>query len=275
MSERFEFVLGSVEASVVGQALGVDVRRFPLRIRNTTTDPVRLVKLAKIVTGELAKRRLVVGNTLHSHLHTTFGLLGDHRVSVAITGIDGLGADIAVLAVTDGSRALGITQRDDELFFSVFSDDELVDVLAGVLPPAQPAPGGPATVRSSVTEHRSALAARRAAEREHDEEETDAFGNISIVGMAEPPPERNRRGTESDERKLRRVLEGERHGGGQISVTGRGDRGTPQSLSWLDAEQGRYLIHTTDGDGEFVARYEPAGYNDVVRAIRDAVSRAY
>ncbi|MFF5987188.1 ESX secretion-associated protein EspG [Prauserella flavalba] len=275
MSERFEFVLGSVEASVVGQALGVDVRRFPLRIRNTTTDPVRLIKLAKIVTGELAKRRLVVGNALHNQVQNAFGLFGDHRLSVAITGIDGLGEHITVLAFTDGSQALGITQRgDDELFFSLFSDDEFVDVLAGVLPAAQAAPGAPATVRSSVTEHKSALAARRAAEREHDEEETDAFGNISIISMVEPPPERNRGDGESDERRLRRVLAGERHGGGQITVTGHGGA-APHSLSWLDAEAGRYLVHTTGDGGEFVARYEPAGYDDVVRAIRDAVSRAY
>ncbi|TKG72185.1 ESX secretion-associated protein EspG [Prauserella endophytica] len=274
MSERFEFVLGSVEASIVGQALGVDVRRFPLRVRNTTTDPARLIKLAKLVTGELAKRRLIVGNALHTHVRTAFGLFGDHRLSVAITGIDGLGEHITVLAFTDGAQALGITQRgDDELFFSLFSDDELVDVLAGVLPAAQAAPGAPATVRSSMIEHKSALAARRAAEREHDEEETDAFGNISIISMVEPPPERNR-GGESDERRLRRVLAGERHGGGQITVVGH-DGTPPHSISWLDAEAGRYLVHTTDDGGEFVARYEPAGYHDVVRAIRDAVSRAY
>lgn len=274
MSERFEFVLGSVEASVVGQALGVDVRRFPLRIRNTPADPVRLVKLARIVTGELTKRRLIVGAALHQQVQTTFRLFGDHRVSVAMTGIDGLGADITVLALTDGAQALGVTQRDDELLFSLFSDDDLVDVLAGVLPPLDAASGGPATVRTSVTEYASALAARRAAEQAHDDEESSAFGNLRITSMAGPPPTRSRAG-ETDDRRLRRVLEGTRLGGGHITVTGHGDRAAPYSLSWLDGETGRYLIHTTDSDGEFVAHYEPAGYNDVVRAIRDAVSRAY
>src|SRR5690606_31792958 len=60
VSGRFEFVLDNIEACVVGQALDVDIRRFPLRIQGIPSDPVRLAKLATIVTGELTKRRLVV-----------------------------------------------------------------------------------------------------------------------------------------------------------------------------------------------------------------------
>ncbi|MFC4004771.1 ESX secretion-associated protein EspG [Prauserella oleivorans] len=276
MSGSFDFVLGSVEASVIGQALGVDVRRFPLRFRNTTTDPVRLVKLTTLVSGELAKRRLLVGGKLHPQVSTAFELFSSQRVVVSISGIDGRGCEIAVLALTDGAQALGITQHGgvDELLFSLFSDDDLVDILAGVLPVMGRAPGPEATVRQSATEYRSALTARRAAERAHDEEETSAFGNIEVVGMVNPP--RKSRGSgETDHERLSRVLAGERLGGGQIVVTGLGERSTPLSLSWLDTGEGRYLVHTTEARGEFVARYEPADHADVAHAIRELVSQAY
>ncbi|KID28131.1 EspG family [Prauserella sp. Am3] len=290
MSGRFEFVLDNVEACVVGQALDVDIRRFPLRIQGIPSDPVRLAKLATIVTGELTKRRLVVGGEIHAQLRAAFEVIGQHVVSVAITGFDSSGADIAALAFTDGARAVRITQRPtDELDFCLFSDDDLVDLLAEVLPAMRAAPGPPATVRSSAqAEYRSAVTAQRAAERHHDEVETDAFGNISIISMVEPTPERRHRGRDSDgagratnagddndERRLRRVLAGTRFGGGHITVTGRRSDTDPTSLSWLDVEDGRFLVHTTDDEGEFVARYEPADFHGLARAVREALSHAY
>lgn len=283
MTDNFAFELSSVEASVVGQALGVDVQRFPLRFRNTTTDPVRLIKLATLVTGELVKRRLVIGNDLHPRVREAFEILGRQRVSVAMSGIDGLGADIAVLALTDGAQAVGITQhgKSDDLGFALFADDDFVDRLAGVLPPMPAASGAPATVRQTVTEYRSALAARRAEEREHDEEETDAFGNLEVVGAVRPARQRrNARNTnESDEDRLRRVLAGERLGGGHIIITGAGNgsgkRPAPRTLSWLDTGDGRYLVHTTEDGNETTAHYSPASGRDVARAIRDRVSDVY
>ncbi|PRX51308.1 ESAT-6 protein secretion system EspG family protein [Prauserella shujinwangii] len=276
MSESFEFVLDSVEASVIGQALGVEVRRFPLRFRHSTADPLRRMKLAALVTERLARRGLVAGDRLHPRLTEAFELFTEPRVTAAISGIDGLGADIAVLALTDGARALGVTQPPggDELLFALFSDDDLVDVLAGVLPALRAAEGTPATVRWSVTGPRSALAARRAAAQRHDDEETAAFGDLRIADLVEPPAPRGHR-ADSDEHRLRRALAGRRLGGGHITVTGRGDRGAPHSVSWLDTETGRYLVHTEELGHDIVARYEPAGHHEVTRALRDAVSRAY
>ncbi|MFD6793059.1 MULTISPECIES: ESX secretion-associated protein EspG [Prauserella salsuginis group] len=277
MFGSFEFVLGSVEASVVAQAFGVDIRRFPLRVRNTTTDLGRLRKLAGIVSGTLAERGLLVGKDPHPNLRRAFELFGRHRVAVAISGLDDQGHEIAMLVLTDGADALGIAQHhgEDDLVFWLFSDDDLVDVLAGALPAVPAAAGPEATVRQSLPEYRSAFDARKAAERAHDEEETNAFGNIRVVGKTST--RRRRRGAgESGEERLRRAFSGERRGGGQIVVSAlSGEGSAPRSVGWVDTDEGRYLVHAGEVDNEFVARYEPAGRAEVARAIHGLVAETY
>jgi hypothetical protein len=188
MADRFEFVLEGVEALVVGRATGADIRQYPLRPGNLPTDPVRYVHVAKQVYAALEERRLSVSGELAPGVATAFGLLARHRVSIAVSGIDGVGADIAVIALTDGAQALGITQdaRTGDLLFSLFSDEELVDVVTDVLPAARAASTGAHTVRRRAETSMSAMAARRMAEAEFDEEETDAFGNIQVRGVVRP-----------------------------------------------------------------------------------------
>lgn len=273
----FEFMLGSVEASVVAQAFGVDVRRFPLRVRNTTTDPDRLRKLAGIVSGTLAERGLLVGDDPHPKLRRAFELVGRYRVSVAVSGIDERMGDIALLVYTDGAEAVGVSQRhgEDDLTFRLFSDDDLVDVLTRALPDMPAASGPEATIRQSLPEDLSAFDAHRAAERAHDEEETNAFGNLRVVGTT-AARRRSRGSTESGEQRLRRALSGQRRGGGHIVVSAfSGERTVPQSVGWVDTEEGRYLFDAGEVDNEFVARYRPAGRGEVSRAIHGLVAENY
>jgi len=280
MAERFQFTLESVEASIVGQALDVDVRRFPLRIRNTTLDPVRFAKVATEVYRRLEQARLSVAGQLHPLVRKAFELLAEHRVSVSVTGIDGLGDDITVLAVTDGAQALEIGQapEEDRLQFALFADEDLVDVLAGVLPSARAATTGEHVVEQRVQPRVSAMTARRHAEARADEEETDAFGNIELAGVV-----RARAAAEGRENHasgvLEQVLSGPRLGGGHILASGRGRRGehlTAPPLSWLDTEDGRYLVWTEASKGDVLsARYSPAGPVDVAKGIRQVIGSVY
>jgi hypothetical protein len=213
---------------------------------------------------------------------------------VSINGIDGLGGDIAVLVVTDGAQALGITQPpgEDTLHFALFADEDLVDVLSGVLPAAEAATTGAQTVEDRPRAVAvSAMAARRQAEAELDDEETDAFGNIELraVVQARPTAERarsarvrsarSRTQAEDGAEVLERVLSGRRMGGGHVIATGYGRRGeilTANPLSWVDTEYGRYLVWTdSDESGTVSARYEPAGRADVGRAILNSISSIY
>lgn len=86
MADRFVFTLDSVEAVMVGTAVNADVRRFPLRIRNTTIDPVRFTKLAVLVREELERRGLVAADTVHPLVRTGLELFSVHQVSVSVTG---------------------------------------------------------------------------------------------------------------------------------------------------------------------------------------------
>jgi hypothetical protein len=274
MAERFDFTLDPVEADVLGQALGVPARIFPFRFRPVPGDPRRLAALADDVEAGLAGRRLSVRGRLNRGLRTAFALFGAHRALVAITGVDGLGETIAVAGLTDGAQALGITQLavDDRLEFSLFADEEFVDVLTGVLPPVDGAGGRPVSVERSADAEMSAMRRRRLAEAEHDHEETRAFDTLDVgpqLGPGGHEPE------EPDE--LAAVLAGARFGGGQIAVTGRdrtGRRVAAPTLGWVDTAAGRYLVHAAAGpNGAVSARYEPARRDLVAGAIGRAVSQ--
>ncbi|RSM43653.1 ESX secretion-associated protein EspG [Amycolatopsis balhimycina DSM 5908] len=276
MAERFDFTLDPVEADVLGQALGVPARIFPFRFRPAPGDPRRLAALADDVEAGLAGRRLSVRGRLNRGLRTAFALFGAHRALVAITGIDGLGETIAVAGLTDGAQALGITQlaADDRLEFSLFADEEFVDVLTGVLPAVDGAAGRPVSVERSADAEMSAMRRRRLAEAEHDHEETRAFDTLDVGPRLGPG------GHEPEEPgELAEVLAGARFGGGQIVVTGRdrtGRRVAAPTLGWVDTAAGRYLVHAAAGpNGAVSARYEPAGREVVAGAIGRAVSHVY
>ncbi|WP_433407973.1 ESX secretion-associated protein EspG [Saccharomonospora azurea] len=276
MSETFEFTLGSVEADIVGQALGVNVRRFPLKLRNTTTDPARRRRLAILVAEQLVERGLATSTVLHPAVRTAFGLFADHRVSGSISGVDGFGDDIAVLVLTDGAQALGVTQnaKSDDLLFSLFSDDEIVDVLTGVLPEMPPVAGSEVVLRARADAPATAWDARKAAERAEDEEETDAFGNLQVAGRVDVPRGARRGFRAGDEDRLRQAMAGRRLGGGAIEVSGRGGA-VSRSWGWLDTEEGRYLVLSEREQDEQVITYRPAGRADVAGAFRDGLARAY
>ncbi|GAA3565327.1 ESX secretion-associated protein EspG [Amycolatopsis ultiminotia] len=282
MADRFEFVLDVVESLVIGQATGGDIRQYPLRIGTVPADPVRFVRVATQVYREVEDRRLSVHGELHPGVRTAFGLLAKPRVSVAVSGVDGLGADIAVLALSDGRQALGITQdpRTDDLLFSLFADEDLVEVVTGVLPPARAATTGAHTVHRQASRSMSAMTARRLAEAAEDEEETDAFGMLEVSGQIKPrrPDPRVSR-TPGGVEVLERVLAQPRLGGGHVTVTGwgrRGERLAADPLSWLDTADGRYLVKTSGAEsGELSADYLPAGRSDVAKAVQQAISAVY
>ncbi|MEV6908275.1 ESX secretion-associated protein EspG [Amycolatopsis sp. NPDC051071] len=284
MAERADFALGTVEASVVGQALGVNVRLFPLRVRNTSIDPERYTAVIQRVYTDLEQRRLSVNGELSPAIRTAFALLANHRITVSVNGVDGLGEDIAVLTVTDGRQALGITQAhgDDLLQFALFADEDLVEVLAGVLPRMRPASTGRRKIVQQEERAVSAMTARRQAEAEFDEEETDAFGNLELTAVVRARPETAVRpsGEDTDLQVLEKVLSGVRLGGGHIIVSGigrRGERLRSTPLSWLDTEDGRYLVwtETDEASGAVIGHYDPASHSGVANAIRDAIADIY
>lgn len=133
-----DFTLDPVELAVLRQAFGVRSRLFPLRLGNVTVDPVRFAAVAEAVDDALDRRGLAEDRQPVAQVRAAFELLADHRVAVSITGAgDRLGEELTVLAVSDGVRALSVTQPvDHELRFALFPHRELVGAVVAVLPPA-------------------------------------------------------------------------------------------------------------------------------------------
>lgn len=141
---RFGFTLEPLELSVLRQAHGVRSRLFPLRLGTTTGDPVRLAALMDAVDEALDRRGLSERGRLHPPVLTAIDLLAEHRVAVSVTGAPG---DLTALAVSDGERAVSITQpTDDELNVALFPARELVPTVVSLLPAAEAATGGPVFV---------------------------------------------------------------------------------------------------------------------------------
>lgn len=280
MAERFEFTLDSVEAVMIGGAVGGDVRRFPLRIRNTTTDPVRFAKLAVRVRDELERRGLSSGDELHPSVRTAMALFTEHQVSVSVTGRDAEEKDLAMVAMSDGAQAVTVTQapRSDTLRLTLFSDEELVSAIARFLPAAPAAPRGTFAVEHHPRPTVSAMAARRRAQAAADAEDDDAFGNLDVVGTLESGPARPapRR---SDAERLGDIMSGERLGVGFLTAAGRrrsGERRSVPPVGWVDTAVGRYLVETTTDDyGSTYATYRPAGGPEVEQAVKQLISRVY
>jgi hypothetical protein len=276
MADRFEFTLGSVEAAMVGRAVNADVRRFPLRIRNTTVDPARFAKLAVLVRAELERRGLCSADMLHPSVRTAFGLFTEHQVSVSVTGWHAKEGDLAMVAMSDGAQAVAVTQApgSDTLRFSLFADEDLVFRIAGFLPRVPAAPRGRFTVEHRPAPIMSAMAARRRAEAE----ETDAFGNVDVVGTLGPEPDRPS-SSRSDAERLGEIMSGERPGGGFLAAAGlrrRGERRSAPPVGWVDTGQGRYLVETTtEANGTTVATYRPAGASELATAVRHVISSVY
>lgn len=280
MVSRFDFTLNSVEAVVVGRAAGVDIRVFPLRISNTTIDPERFLRLAQRVAADLDARQLTTRSGLHPEVRRAFELIGGHRVSITASGTDVRTGDVTVYAATDGAQALTIGQApdDDTLYFTLLPDEEFVHLVAESLPPADAAPTRTLTVSRQADRQLSAMAARRREEKEFDEEETEAFGNLQVAGVIGSRRRTASRRT-ADEQELEEILAEPRVGGGYFTAAGRtrhGERRTTPPVSWLDTESGRYLVHTTtDESGTFTARYVPAGFTGVTAAIQGLISAVY
>lgn len=279
MVSRFDFTLNSVEAVVVGRGVGVDVRVFPLRISNTTIEPDRFLRLAGIVASDLQERQLTTRGGLHPEVRRAFALIADHRVAVTASGTSVDHGDVTVYAVSDGAQALTIGQAPDEdtLYFTLLPDEEFVSLIAESLPPADPAPTRTLTVSRQAGRQLSAMAARRIEQKEFDEEETEAFGNLEVAGVIGSRGRRTPR-RDADEMELDEILAGPRLGGGYFTATGRtrhGERRTTAPVSWLDVESGRYLVHTTDESGTFTARYVPAGFSGVTAAVQGLISAVY
>lgn len=277
----FAFTVDTVQAKVLGRALGVDVDMFPLSTVGMGYDLVHFAAAANVAAKDLEQRGLTRHGRLTPALRTTFGLFGGYRAAVAVSGIDGTGKDFSVLGLSDGSQAVTIFQYagQDEWAIDMMTDDDWLPELVDLLPEQPAAPRGrPLTITTTVEPARSAFREKRDADAEDDQVETAAFDNLEVQTMVRPRrnPFHGRARDDSD--VLTAILAQPRLGVGRILVSCRDRHGRTRQtppFGWLDAEEGRFLVDTHSNDDQLITTYTPASRSGLAQRIRAAIRTVY
>ncbi|AHH95481.1 ESX secretion-associated protein EspG [Kutzneria viridogrisea] len=229
------------ELDAAGEALGVDLRRFPFAFPYFGGGVDRPGLYAS-VNASLSARGLVHGSRFAPELEDTLRLFGTGRLSVSMLGSAGERQLIA-LAVFAQDRVVVGVQTSGGIRFDVLAEDGAVRALVGLLPPLAPAHGASVTVTESA-----APAPRRV-----DED----FASASYLHSTGGPSDQAGRDLEA----AQRILAMPRLGSGAFVVAedGRhGQLGPSESVSWLDTDAGRYLVISDRGaDGRLHVTYTP------------------
>ncbi|CCH34646.1 hypothetical protein BN6_74170 [Saccharothrix espanaensis DSM 44229] len=210
-------VCSFAELDALGEALGLDVRRFPFAIgHHGSTREERLAVVAR-AHRDLADRGLVRGAEFAPELVATLRLFATGPVTAALVGTVGEQRPLA-LAVLDDRAALLAVGGDASVTFHRRHPDTALDALVGLLPEVRPGPGASVTVTDP------------AAPRRTPDEDFSDFRFTRALRPAAP----------SARAAVEEVLRRPRLGAGYFAVTAAGaDRGT---LGFLDTDAGGYAI---------------------------------
>lgn len=142
MAVGFECTL--LELDLVGAALGVDVRQFPLRI----PIPADRRSLLPAAQQSLAARGLTDGSAFAPELRALVERFARGRIAVAVLGTSRDRSHRA-RAVLGGRVAVVARQRGDVVRFTPVRPGSAVREVLSTLPPVRPGPGTSVTVTAS------------------------------------------------------------------------------------------------------------------------------
>lgn len=230
-----EIVCSPVELDVVGDAMGLEVRRFPFTIGyhgSTLTERARLVES---VRHDLRSRCLVEGSRFTPEFTEALRLLARAPLSVALIGTSS-SHRIVALAAIEGRSALLTVQTGEQISLQRCSTQRALRGLIGFLPDLPPGPGEPVTVTKPVAR-----------------DEVEDFSQFRVT--------RQMRFTPTAESLVTEILHRPQSGAGYFVAGARDRRGreaTVGTLSYLDTDAGRYLVVPSTGPrGELSVTYRP------------------
>jgi hypothetical protein len=230
--------LSYAELDVIGQALNLDVRRYPFTFPSFGVALAERAQLISQVAAGLAARRLTRGDQLSPDITVPLRLFATGTLSVAMLGMAG-DKVLCGAAVTDGRGAVLAMQSGESITFESISVDGMARALITQLPAAPPARGGSTTVTATLP---------RGASPTH---------GGSARGAS--PTQRELTG---DTLAATRILERPRLGTGTFLITTQGRAGRPGSeatLAWVDNDAGRYAVISDKApDGRVHITYAPA-----------------
>ncbi|MFD0199891.1 MULTISPECIES: ESX secretion-associated protein EspG [Saccharothrix] len=237
MDPEIDFSLAELDA--VGEALRLNVRRFPFAVGHHGATREERIALVAAAHRDLVARGLIRGRDFVPELVEALHVFARGNLAIALVGTAGDTHPVA-LASTDGRVGVLAIQRGRSIAFRRSHPDTVVRALVGLLPAMRPGPGASVTVSDTATPAHPV------------DEDFSEFRFTSRMKPAAP----------SAVAVAAEILRRPRLGAGYFTVTARGrnDRETELgTLNYLDTDAGRYaIIPGTDHDGRLTATYTPA-----------------
>ncbi|ROP40375.1 ESX secretion-associated protein EspG [Saccharothrix texasensis] len=242
-------VCSLAELDAVGDALGLDVRRFPFSIGHRGTTLAERVTLVEAVHRDLVARDLVRGRDFAPELVERLRLFADAPLGVALVGT-ARGVPLVALAVSDGRDGVLAVQRDELVVFHRHAADTVVEALVGLLPDLPPGPG-------------SAVVVDAPAPLPPDED----FSHFRFTAGIRPAA--------TADSAVAEILRRPRTGAGYFSVSVRkgGQEAELGAASYLDVDAGRFaVLPGRRPNGTPSATYVPMDRWSIGRHLADSLS---
>jgi len=249
MTESYteSFTLSLAAVDMLGEALGVDCRRFPFQISGIGDFVEDRVRIARAVFTDLERRRLVRDDRLDMDVADALRLLARHRVAIAVMGTLDDESPLYARVSTDGERGLLVLQEGQIFRFEFVSPESLARTAVSLLPRLRPAHGQSVTISAPKP----------------------VVANEEPHGFAKPlRPARTT--SQAQLVAAREMLRKPRTGAGYFVVSAvdrDGRESRAPGLSWLDTEEGRYMAQADPEQGG--GTFAPA---DTVRLVQQLES---
>jgi hypothetical protein len=247
--------LSHLEFDLLWEQLNLGERPYPITVPSfgATMDDRDLLR--KQVERSLIERGLHDGAELSPGLEDQLIMLVRNRFT--IDGQLSAGEHLQVLAAGRGEYGLLAVQSDHDVRLEPVRAAALTGAVVALLPDEQPGPGTPVSVPSTVFD-----------------DAAEAYAVSGYVGFENAMRHGGISGREL--RALATLVEGGRHGGGQLAanaVDHLGRRTRSPVLNWFDTDAGRYLVHTERRrDGLEWITVVPADSGRIVNRLEELVS---
>lgn len=238
-------VCSIAELDAVGDALELDLRRFPFAIGHGGATVEERIALVEAVHRDLSARDLVRGADFAPDLVEPLRLFAEAPLAIALVGTV-RDAPLVARAASDGRDGVLAVQQGDVVAFHRLSSDTVVRALVGLLPGLPPGPGSSVVVTAPPPSR-------------PDED----FSQFRFTSGVRPAATAGSAAAE--------VMRRPRTGAGHFSATGRkGHRDVELgAFSYLDTEVGRYaILPGTDSDGRPNATCMPVGHGYLEHRLR-------
>lgn len=240
------FALSLLELDIVGESLGLDVRRFPFDVPSFGDTHDERARLADVVERRLEERDLARGGRLAPIVTVLVGLYAAGASSIAMLGAE-RERSLCVRAASDGQRGVVATRQGNRVLFESVGDGALLRAVVGLLPSSAAGSGPSATV--AITTPSSA----------DDDGELEPE---SVLGSG-----RSSQASGGQRSMVEAVLRRPRYGAGYFVVTRRAGYGRDRasaSLTWVDTDIGRYVLVP---DGGRYLTCSPADFSRIQRQL--------